>query len=77
MNPFMENVIELIKLCREQLFSAFYEWLEKNREYLGKRYSQLYDKEKEAENVAEDAIGVFSMPCGCLIQLRTAASCAV
>jgi len=51
----------MLRLFRKQLFSAFYEWLEKNREYLGKRYSQLYNKGKEAENVAEDAIGIFSM----------------
>jgi len=51
----------MIKIFRERLFSAFYEWLEKNREYLGKRYGQLYNKGKEAENAAEDAIGVFSM----------------
>jgi len=34
----------MIKLFRERLFSAFYEWLEKSREYMGKWFSQLYNK---------------------------------
>jgi len=51
----------MLRLFRKQLFSAFYKWLEKNKEYLDKRYSQLYNKGKEAENAAQDAIGVFSM----------------
>ena len=52
----------MLRLFREQLFSAFYEWLEKNRDYLGKRHDQLYEQSKKsAENLADNEIGIFSM----------------
>jgi len=52
----------MIRLFREQLFSAFYEWLEKNREYLGKWHDKLYkEAKKRGENLADDAIGILSV----------------
>ena len=51
----------MLRLFRNELFSAFYEWLEKNREYLGKWHDQLYKQAKEsAENMSDDALGIFS-----------------
>jgi len=51
---------ELIRLFRRELFSAFFEWLEVNKEYLGKWYSDLYNKGKEAEADATNAINIMA-----------------
>jgi hypothetical protein len=64
---------DTIRLFRDTLFKNFYGWLEKNREAIGdKEYSALFSRAKEAENTADNAIGItavalwmFNMTANC------------
>jgi len=49
-----------IRMFRTQLFSAFYDWLETNKNAIGKWYLQLYKSGKEAENICNNAVTVMS-----------------
>jgi len=51
-----EQTESIIRLFRRELFSAFFEWLEVNKEYLGKWYSDLYNRGKDAEAESTNAI---------------------
>jgi hypothetical protein len=62
-------------MFRKSLFDAFYSWLEKNREAIGEKwYGQLRDRAKEAENTADNAIGIMAVA---LWMFNMAASCGV
>jgi len=52
---------DLVILFRSRLFEGFFEWLEVNRGYLGKWYSDLYNKGKEAEAEATNAINIIAV----------------
>ena len=51
----------MIRLFRRELFSAFFDWLEVNKDSLGKLYSQLYNEGKKAEDIADNAINVMAV----------------
>jgi len=51
-----------IRLFRDTLFSAFYEWLEKNKAAIGEKwYSQLFNEAKEAENDGDNAVNIMGV----------------
>ena len=53
---------ELVRMFRDSLFNSFYDWLEKNRDAVGEDlYEKLYDRAKEAEDAADNAIGVMAV----------------
>jgi hypothetical protein len=53
---------DTIRLFRKQLFDNFYGWLERNRDAIGDReYSDLFSRAKEAENTADNAIGIMAV----------------
>jgi len=64
---------DVIRLFRKQLFSAFYDWVEANKEVIGEKwYKQLSEKGKEAEDecdtaikVMGDALWIFNMAANC------------
>jgi hypothetical protein len=64
---------DVIRLFRKQLFSAFYDWVETNKEVIGEKwYKQLSEKGKEAEDecdtaikVMGDALWIFNMAANC------------
>lgn len=59
-----------IRLFRRQLLSAWFDWLEANKEYLGKWYTRLYNQGKDADcNTALKIMGnsmwMFNMAANC------------
>lgn len=64
-------MINMVRLFKKSLFSAFYDWLEANKEALGKWYSKLYNEAKNAEdcNTAVKIMGtsmwMFNMAANC------------
>lgn len=50
----------IVKLFRDRLFAAFYEWLDTNKSVIGKWYDGLYKRAKDGENIADDAIGIMA-----------------
>ena len=55
-------VMELVEMCRERLFNNFYEWIEKNRDTLDKKWVKfLYREGKKAEGTANTTVGVISV----------------
>jgi hypothetical protein len=61
-----------VRLFRTQLFEAFFNWLETNKNAIGKGYDQLYRRGKEAEATCDNAIKImgtsmwmFNMIAGC------------
>ena len=64
-----------IRLFRKQLFDTFYGWLEINKDAIGdKEYSDLFSRAKEAENTADNAIGIMAVA---LWMFNMAANCGV
>jgi hypothetical protein len=64
-----------IRLFRKQLFDTFYGWLERNKDAIGdKEYSDLFSRAKEAENTADNAIGIMAVA---LWMFNMAANCGV
>ena len=59
-----------IRLFRNQLLEAFFDWLEVNKEYIGKWYSRLYNEAKKCDcDTAVKIMGVsmwmFNMIANC------------
>jgi len=49
----------LVKMFRESLFKAFYDWLEKNKAAIGEKwYVYAFNEAKKAEDLADNAVGV-------------------
>ena len=49
----------MVRFFRKQLFSAFFDWLEVNKEHLGaKWYSQLYNEARNGESTCDNALKI-------------------
>jgi len=56
-----DNLESTIRMFRESLFNAFYDWADKNRKATGEKwYSFLTTKGKDAENNCDSAISIMS-----------------
>lgn len=65
----------LVRMLRESLFKAFYEWLEKNKEAIGEKwYVYAFNEAKKAEVLADNAIGVVG---AAMWMFNTIANCGV
>ena len=49
----------MIGMFRRQLFSAFFDWLERNRDAIGKWHDDLYKKTVDAEGDCDTAIKIM------------------
>jgi len=68
----MESVV---RMFRESLFKAFYEWLEKNKEAIGEKwYVYAFNEAKKAEDLADNSIGVVG---AAMWMFNTMANCGV
>lgn len=50
---------DTIRLFRETLFKAFFDWLETNKTAIGKWHDQLYSRGKDAEAECDTAIKIM------------------
>jgi hypothetical protein len=50
----------LIRIFRKQLFEAFFDWLEKNKNAIGKWYDYLCKKAVDAEGDCDNAIKIMA-----------------
>jgi hypothetical protein len=49
-----------IQLFREQLFKAFYDWLEANKEAIGEKwYTQLFHEAKNGEDISDNVAAII------------------
>lgn len=65
----------LVRMFRERLFKAFYDWLEKNKTAIGEKlYVYAFNEAKKAEDLADNAIGVFA---AAMWMFNTIAHCGV
>ena len=68
----MESVV---RIFRESLFKAFYDWLEKNKAAIGEKwYAYAFNETKRAEDLADNAIGVVG---AAMWMFNTIANCGV
>jgi len=68
----MESVV---RIFRESLFKAFYDWLEKNKAAIGEKwYAYAFNEAKKAEDLADNAIGVVG---AAMWMFNTIANCGV
>jgi hypothetical protein len=65
----------LVRMFRESLFKAFYDWLEKNKVAIGEKwYVYAFNEAKRAEDLADNAIGVVG---AAMWMFNTIANCGV
>jgi hypothetical protein len=65
----------LVRMFRESLFKAFYDWLEKNKAAIGEKwYVHAFNEAKRAEDLADNAIGVVG---AAMWMFNTIANCGV
>jgi hypothetical protein len=65
----------LVRILRESLFKAFYDWLEKNKAAIGEKwYVHAFNEAKRAEDLADNAIGVVG---AAMWMFNTIANCGV
>jgi len=65
----------LVRMFRESLFKAFYDWLEKNKSAIGEKwYVYAFNEAKKAEDLADNAIGVVG---AAMWMFNTIANCGV
>lgn len=51
---------DTIRLFKETLFKAFFDWLETNKDTIGNKwYSQLYNRGKDAEDDCDTAMKIM------------------
>ncbi|MEM3361622.1 MAG: hypothetical protein QXV85_10510 [Candidatus Bathyarchaeia archaeon] len=65
----------LVRMFRESLFKAFYDWLEKNKTAIGEKwYVYAFNEAKKAEDLADNAVGVVG---AAMWMFNTIANCGV
>ncbi|MEM3728520.1 MAG: hypothetical protein QXF75_04905 [Candidatus Bathyarchaeia archaeon] len=65
----------LVRMFRESLFKAFYDWLEKNKAAIGEKwYVYAFNEAKKAEDLADNAVGVVGVA---MWMFNTIANCGV
>ncbi|MEM4480826.1 MAG: hypothetical protein QXG58_06260 [Candidatus Bathyarchaeia archaeon] len=65
----------LVRMLRESLFKAFYDWLEKNKAAIGEKwYVYAFNEAKKAEDLADNAVGVVG---AAMWMFNTIANCGV
>ncbi|MEM0096176.1 MAG: hypothetical protein QW660_06025 [Candidatus Bathyarchaeia archaeon] len=65
----------LVRMFRESLFKAFYDWLEKNKTAIGEKwYVYAFNEAKKAEDLADNAVGVVG---AAIWMFNTIANCGV
>jgi hypothetical protein len=55
----VKGIESVIRMFRKQVFQAFFDWLEKNRNVIGKWYDDLYKKAVDAEGNCDTAIKIM------------------
>ncbi|MGQ9539403.1 MAG: hypothetical protein ACUVTE_07530 [Candidatus Bathycorpusculaceae bacterium] len=65
----------LVRMFRDSLFNAFYDWLERNMSAIGEKwYAYAFNKAKKAEDMADNAVGIIG---AAMWMFNTIANCGV